>query len=105
MTSNNKNPMEQRGIEEFVKILEVKPTIAALTEIVLNDTRWIPILFEIIKKDKGTHKYICGKILLKISEKNTLSLYPYFDQVDEMIDSSNSFIRKRMENCQEISPI
>lgn len=93
MTSSGNTQMEQRGVEEFTEILAEKPTIEVLTDIVLKDTRWIPIMFNIIKNDKGTHKFICGKILLKISENHPLPLYPYFDQIDEMIDSSNNFIK------------
>lgn len=91
--SIKKNSVDKKEIVDWMRILEDKPTVEELTDIVYHDSQWIPILFEIIKKDKGSTKYICDKVIRKISENDPIQIYPYFNDVAELIESSNSFIK------------
>ena len=52
-----------------------------------------PLLFEIIRTDPGVIKYHCEKILRLCSEKNPALIYPFFNDVAEMLTSSNNFIK------------
>lgn len=91
--SSRQNSTDQKTNAEFLKILDSKPTIEDLTDMVCCDTSWIPVLFDIIKSDSGSRKFACDKIIRKISEKDPKCIYPYFDEVADLISSSNSFIK------------
>ena len=91
--SMKKNSMDKKEIVDWMKILEGKPEIDELADLVYHDAQWIPVLFQIMEEDKGTTRYICDKVIRKISEMDPIQIYPYFDKVAELTENSNSFIK------------
>lgn len=59
---------------------------------VMSDTGKIPMLFEIIRTDRGSRKFTCEKVIRLISEQEPEHIYPYFEDLVQMLDSHNNFI-------------
>lgn len=59
---------------------------------VLSDNARIPLLFEIIRTDQGSMKFTCEKVIRLVSEQKPELIYPYFDNLVQMLDSHNNFI-------------
>ena len=58
-----------------------------------HDQGLIPDLLETMKTDKGSGKFTCEKTLRAISENDPQLVYPYFDDVADLMDNPNSFIK------------
>jgi len=76
----------------FEKIKE-KTTTEAFVDMVSSNHTMIPVLFEIIHLDKGTQKFYCEKIIRKLSELSPELIYPYFNDVVQMVESDNKFVK------------
>jgi len=63
----------------WLAFLKGKPDVDAAAERLMAEPEAIPVLFGIIREDRGTLKYACEKIIRKVSEKNPHLIYPYFD--------------------------
>lgn len=83
---------ENPVLEELYTKLKNKPVIHEFAEQMIQNPQYIPFLFEIIRKDPGTAKFNCEKVLRSVSEQNPVTLYPFFDEVAELLDSPNHFI-------------
>ena len=76
----------------FEKIKE-KTTTDEFVDMVSSNHTMIPVLFEIIHLDKGTQKFYCEKIIRKLSELSPELIYPYFNDVVQMVESENKFVK------------
>jgi hypothetical protein len=84
---------ETIDLDQLRALLKTKPEITELIGQIAIHPEIVPLLFEVIRTDKGTTKFYCDKILQGISESAPQLLYPYFDQVAANIDSPNNFIK------------
>lgn len=57
-----------------------------------GDNRILDLL-ETIENDKGRDKFTCEKEIRSISESEPQQLYPYFDRIEALMDSTNNFIK------------
>lgn len=87
MVQNNITP------DELVKRIQEKPDEDQFISEVLENTDVIPLLFSIIETDKGKIKFYCNKVIQIISERQPQLIYPYFNEVANLIHASNSFIK------------
>lgn len=53
----------------------------------------IPLLLGLIESDKSSIKFLCEKIIRRLSEKQPEILYPHFERMSKLINSQNSFIK------------
>jgi hypothetical protein len=86
-------PKEQTEIEELQQTLKKMPAVYQFITDIAEKINKFPLLFEIIRTDRGAVKYHCEKIVRICSESNPKLVYPYFDEIVEMMDSSNSFLK------------
>ncbi len=80
-------------VDEWIQRLKQKPETDDFVDEVIQEPEIISVLIEIIKKDKGSVKFYCEKIVRIISERRPILVYPYFDDVASLIDSQNNFIK------------
>lgn len=86
-------PWDKRDIAELVETLKKKPEVNNFTERVLADPGIIPILLEFMETDKGSVKFYCEKLIRLIGERNPEVLDPYFEEIANMLDSPNNFLK------------
>jgi L-ascorbate metabolism protein UlaG (beta-lactamase superfamily) len=86
-------PQDNMETADLVEILKKKPELNDFIGKVLANTGIIPMLLEIMETYKGSVKFYCEKIIRLIGEKNPEVLYPYFDNIANLLDSSNNFIK------------
>ena len=53
----------------------------------------IQLLLSLIENDKSSVKFLCEKIIRRLSETQPEALYPYFERMSKLINSPNSFIK------------
>ena len=73
--------------------LRQKPEVADFLDEITANSEILGLLFEIIRTDKGAVKFYCEKVIRMLSEKQPSLVYPYFDDVANLIDSQNSFVK------------
>jgi len=80
-------------LDQWIATLEKKPEVKAFLNKVISEPEIIPILIEIIKINKGSVKFYCEKIIRMVSERKSSLVYPYFNDIAQLIESSNNFIK------------
>ncbi len=83
--------MDQK--ETIFERIKEKTSTEAFVNMVSNNQTLIPVLFDIIHTDKGTQKFYCEKIIRKLSEISPDMIYPYYNDVVQMVVSDNKFIK------------
>lgn len=58
-----------------------------------QDQAVLPLLFELITKEKSAAKYLCEKTVRFLSETEPALLFPYIEQMAEQLNSDNNFIK------------
>lgn len=58
-----------------------------------NDPKLLPMLFEIVRSERSAVRYSCTKALRILSEQQPNAIYPYFDDVANWLQDSNSFVK------------
>lgn len=58
-----------------------------------NDPKLLPMLFEIVQRERSAVRYSCTKALRILSEQQPDAIYPYFDDVANWLQDSNSFVK------------
>lgn len=86
-------PRDKTDMADLVEMLKKKPELNDFTDKVLADTEIILILLKIMKTDKGSVKFYCEKIIRIIGERNPEVLDPYFNDIADLLDSSNNFLK------------
>ncbi len=79
--------------ESLLKELGKKPDAGAYCALAAENQELIPLLLSIIEEEKGSVKFLCEKIIRRLSEERPEALYPYFDRMAGLIHSQNSFIK------------
>ena len=79
--------------EALVDLLKQKLELNDYVDLVLKDKTILPLLLEIIETDKTAIKFLCEKIIRKISEEHPEILYAFFERMAMLFDSENNFIR------------
>ncbi len=74
-------------------LIEAKSDIDTLKKLVISDTEALKEIFEIVQETKGTAKYTADKVIRAVAEENASLLFPHFDILLKLLDSSNSFIK------------
>lgn len=85
--------MEQKEKELLLEKIQGKPDLEVFVMVLLQRPEYIPELFAIIKADSGSAKFYCEKAIRIVSERRPDLIYPYFEEVAELIESPNSFIK------------
>ncbi len=80
-------------MDELKQSLKKMPAVIKYVEEISDHLDQIPVLFAIIHEDHGAVKYNCERIIQKLSERQPLLIYPYFDAIAELLDSHNNFIK------------
>jgi hypothetical protein len=86
-------PKEQTEIEELQQTLKKMPAVYQFITDIAEKINKFPLLFEIIRTDRGAVKYHCEKIIRICSENNPSLVYPYFDEIVGLLDSPNNFLK------------
>ena len=71
--------------DELIKRIQTKPDEDEFISEVMESTEIITLLLNIIQTDKGKTKFYCNKVIQIISEKQPQLIYPYFDEVVNLI--------------------
>ncbi|SCP95645.1 hypothetical protein [Anaerobium acetethylicum] len=79
--------------DEMIQTLKAKPDVLDLVDKIMDRPKLIPVFFDIIRSEKSSIKFLCEKVLRKISEDYPDILYPYFEDIAGLIDSDNNFIK------------
>ncbi len=83
----------QNEIDTWIARLKQKPDVENIVDQVGADPSILPVLFEIIRVDKGSIKFFCDKVIRLTSERQPSLVYPYFQIVAGLVDSPNNFIK------------
>ena len=84
---------ERNEVQELQQSLKKMPAVYQFIADIAEKVNKFPLLFEIIRTDRGAVKYHAEKILRICSERNPQLVYPYFQVVAELLASPNSFLR------------
>lgn len=74
-------------------MLKNKSDFTSAVACATEDTRWIPILLQMIKMEKSAVKYPAEKVLRKVCKENPHLVYPYFMDIAQFLQHENHFIR------------
>jgi len=85
--------IEQNEVQELQQSLKKMPAVYQFIADIAGKVNKFPLLFEIIRTDRGAVKYHAEKILRICSESNPRLVYPYFQDVAELLASPNNFLR------------
>lgn len=85
--------VEQKEKDKLLEKVQGKPDLEAFVREVLQKPEYMPVLFAIIKNDPSSAKFYCEKVIRIVSERHPELVYPYFEEVAELIESLNSFIK------------
>lgn len=80
-------------IYELIAYIKSKPKIDEFIEQVEIEPLFLEKMIEIIKLNRKSEKYFCDKVIRMTSERNPLLVYPYFDDMVQLMNSSNHFIK------------
>lgn len=86
-------PTERTEVQELQHSLKKMPAVYQFITDVAERVNKFPLLFEIIRTDRGAVKYHCEKIIRICSENNPKLVYPYFSEIADLLDSSNNFLK------------
>lgn len=89
---NNDKPDKNEADSLFADITE-KQEFGTLIKKIESNPELIGVFLKIIKEDKGSTKFYCDKVIQKISETNPSLVYPYFNEISPLLDSTNNFIK------------
>ena len=84
---------ERNEVQELQQSLKKMPAVYQFITDIAEKVNKFPLLFEIIRTDRGSVKYHAEKILRICSESNPRLVYPYFQDVAELLASPNNFLR------------
>lgn len=84
---------EQVERDALIDSLKRKPDLEGFSLEVMADPAMIGMLLEIISTDTGSVKFYCDKVVRFVSERNPSLVYPYFNDIAELIDSPNNFVK------------
>ena len=79
--------------DSLKEILKSKPELDSLVFDVLNEPSMILGLLEVTRREKSSIKFTSTKIIRLASEKKPELVYPYFDEIAELLKNKNSFIK------------
>jgi hypothetical protein len=78
---------------ELLKMLKKKPDLHDLLERTKANPELIPGLLEIMRTEKGSVKFSCEKIIRLLSAKFPELVYPYFNDLADLLASPNNIIK------------
>lgn len=84
---------EQSEVQELQQSLKKMPAVYQFITDIAEKINKFPLLFEIIRTDRGAVKYHAEKIIRICSESNPKLVYPYFDEIASLLGSSNNFLK------------
>ncbi|MGI6162475.1 MAG: hypothetical protein ACOYEQ_00910 [Bacillota bacterium] len=90
---NDHHDPNKYNLNHMKERLRQKPEVADFLDEITANPEILGLLFEIIRTDKGAVKFYCEKVIRMLSEKQPSLAYPYFDDVANLIDSQNSFVK------------
>jgi hypothetical protein len=80
-------------VDLLLTAIKQKPELNTLVKMVESNPKLIDVLLKIIKEDKGNTKFYCEKAIRKISETSQTLVYPYFNEISRLLDSTNNFVK------------
>jgi hypothetical protein len=80
-------------LQELIETVRKKPEANQLVHEVMGNSEMIPLLLEIVKTDPGSLKFFCAQVIRTISEKSPVLVYPYFNDIAPLMDSSNNILK------------
>jgi len=90
----------ERTAEHVLEMLRSKKDLDldGAVHVALTDTSVLGQMMEGLVSKNETYRYNCFKVLLRISQEQPLVLYPEWDYLVELLDSSNSYHRSASVN-------
>lgn len=79
--------------EDLLLRLKESPNLDWLLTEAGNNSRLLDILFEIVQSERSSIRYSCTKILRILSEQQPDKIYPYFSDVANWLQDTNSFVK------------
>lgn len=79
--------------EDLLLRLKETPTLDWLLTEAGNDPKLVNTLFEIVRSEHSALRYSCTKTLRILSEQQPYKIYPYFSDVVNWLQNSNSFVK------------
>lgn len=73
--------------------IKQKKNFEKITDTVIQNPEVIKEIIKLVKTEKSGLKFSYEKILRLVSEKSPKLIYPYFDEIAEMLNSKNNFIK------------
>lgn len=89
----NKDKPDKNEADLLLVAIKQKQEFSILVKKVESNPELIGVLLKIIREDKGSTKFYCDKAIQKISETNPSLVYPYFNEISQLLDSTNNFIK------------
>jgi hypothetical protein len=84
---------DKNEADSLLAAIKEKQEFGTIVNSVESNPELIGVLLKIIKEDKGSTKFYCDKVIQKISETNPSLVYPYFNEISPLLDSTNNFIK------------
>jgi hypothetical protein len=78
---------------ELYQRLQASGDAVAWTGEIMAHPELAPQLLAIIRTDRGSVKFRSAKIIQLLAERQPALLYPYFQEIADLLSSSNSFIK------------
>jgi len=79
--------------EVLINRLKTKPDLNVLIDEAIEETAVLNSLCEIVLTETSNIKYVCTKIIRKVSEQKPEQVYPYFAEIVKWLHRKNSFIK------------
>ena len=79
--------------EAFISMLREKRELSFYIALVQKEPDILPLLFDLLEQEKSAVKYLCEKIVRRLSEQSPEALYPYFSRMAALLGSTNNFIK------------
>ncbi len=79
--------------DRMVKEIKTKSEVESWIPRVLDDPSMVKTLLDIVNNEKGNIRFVCTKVIRKVSEKDPEIIYPYFGRIVDLMYNSNSFIK------------
>lgn len=79
--------------ELLIHQLKAKPDLTLLVSQAMESTGILNLLFEIVRTEPSSIKYVSSKIIRLVSEQQPELIYPHFEEVARWLHHKNSFIK------------
>lgn len=79
--------------EKLLLSLKARPDLKLLVSEAVENPKMIRSLIELVSAETTSARYLCAKIIRRVSMERPDLIYPYFDEIAKWIHDDNSFIK------------